>query len=104
LAAAVATGVVDERFRELMRFQIARARAMFRDGAEGLCWLDGASSRLTASAMGVIYAGILSAIEKNSYDVFSRRARLSAGSKIARLPGAWRLARRKDGGRLPDVF
>ncbi len=100
----LAAGIVDDRFRALMKFEIARARALFDVGAEGLCWLDGQSSRLTASAMGVIYAGILSAIEANRYDVFSSRARLSGLQKIARLPGAWRLARRRDGSPLPEVF
>jgi 15-cis-phytoene synthase len=97
-------GVVNENFRELMRFEIDRARSLFRSGAQGLCWLAGDGSRLTASAMAVIYCGILSAIERQDYDVFSRRAHLSTPQKFRRLPSAWRLARRQHDQPLPRVF
>ncbi|HEY7086801.1 MAG TPA: phytoene/squalene synthase family protein [Tepidisphaeraceae bacterium] len=97
-------GVVNENFRELMRFEIARARKLFHDGSDGLCWLAGDGSRLTASAMAVVYAGILDAIEQQRFDVFSRRAHLSLGQKLARLPASWRLARREPDQPLPNVF
>ncbi len=97
-------GVVNENFRELMRFEIARARQLYRGGAEGLCWLAGDGSRMTASMMAVTHAGILDAIERQNHDVFSRRARLSTPQKLARLPRAWRLARRTHDRPLPDVF
>jgi phytoene synthase len=97
-------GVVNDNFRELMRFQIARARRLYDNGAEGLCWLAGDGSRLTASTMAVVYAGILDAIERQRYDVFARRARLTTPRKLRRLPLAWRLARRTPGEPLPDVF
>jgi phytoene synthase len=100
----LAAGRVDEHFRALMKFEIERARGLFREGAEGLCWLADDGSRLTVSAMGVTYAGILSAIERQDYDVFSRRAELTLGRKLGRLPAAWRLANRPDGAPLPDVF
>jgi phytoene synthase len=97
-------GVVNESFRDLMRFEIDRARQLFRAGADGLCWLAGDGSRLTASAMAVIYSGILGAIERQNYDVFSRRAHLSFGQKLARVPRAWKLARRMHEHPLPHVF
>lgn len=100
----LAAGVVNDAFRELMRFEIARARSMYRSGAEGLCRLEGGGSRLTASAMAVIYAGILQAIERQRYDVFSSRAHLTTGQKLARVPRAWQLARRRAGEPLPGVF
>ncbi|MGH7176059.1 MAG: phytoene/squalene synthase family protein, partial [Tepidisphaeraceae bacterium] len=50
-------GVVNENFRELMRFEINRTRQLYRDAAEGLCWLAGDGSRLTASVMAVVYGG-----------------------------------------------
>lgn len=89
---------------ELLRFEVARTRAMYRDGAEGLCRLADDGSRTTASAMAVIYAGILRAIERNGYDVFTRRAHLGMAGKLARLPAARRLARRRAGEAVPDVF
>lgn len=100
----LARGVVNDCFRELMRFEIARARQMYTDASQGLCWLAGDGSRLTASAMSVLYAGILNAIERRKYDVFSRRAHLSFAEKLARLPRAWRLARREIDEPLPLVF
>lgn len=102
--AELARGVVNEKFRDLMRFEISRARQLYRGGAEGLCWLAGDGSRLTASAMAVIYSGILDAIERQDYDVFSKRAHLTTAQKFRRLPAAWRLARRESDQPLPDVF
>ncbi len=100
----LAGDVVNESFRNLMRFEIHRARSLFHAGAEGLCQLPNDGSRFTATAMGVIYAGILRAIERQNYDVFSQRARLSLPQKLLRLPAARRLSRRTPDGPLPDVF
>jgi len=97
-------GVVNDNFRRLMRFEAARARSLYRKGAAGLCWLAGDGSRLTASAMAVIYSGILDAIERQHYDVFRHRAHLTTGQKLRRLPASWRLAKREDGQALPKVF
>src|SRR5581483_7540284 len=69
--------VVNEPFRRLMKFEVARARSLYRDASKGLCWLADDGSRLTASAMAVIYSGILDAIERQGYDVFRRRAHLT---------------------------
>ncbi len=88
----LAAGVVNDCFIRLMRHEIAKARQWFVQGAAGLKYLPNDGSRLTASAMGVIYAGILGAIERQGYDVFRRRASISTLQKIARLPAAWRLA------------
>ena len=100
----LANGAVNENFRELMRFQISRARRLYQEAAEGLCWLADDGSRLTASTMMVVHSGILDAIERNDYDVFSRRARLSSVQKMRKLRTAWRLARRTPGGALPPLF
>jgi phytoene synthase len=100
----LAAGNVDDRFRALMRFEIARARQLFRDGAAGLIALPDDGSRFTAAAMGVIYAGILSAIERQDYNVFSRRARLSTTQKLFRLVKVRRLARRRAGEPVADVW
>jgi len=45
--------------------------------------------RLAIGAASVLYRGILDQIEKNNYDVFSRRASLSLLEKLRRLPAAW---------------
>jgi phytoene synthase len=91
----LAGGVVNDAFVALMKFEIARARELYRMGAEGLCWLGDEGSKLAASAVVLGYSGILDAIERQGYDVFTRRASLSAAQKFGRLPRAWRLARRK---------
>jgi phytoene synthase len=100
----LAAGVVNDNFRELMRFEIARARKMYRDAADGVCWLAGDGSRLAAAVTAVVHAGILNAIERQGCDVFSRRARLTSSQKFRRLPAAWRLARRRAETPVPDVF
>jgi phytoene synthase len=84
---------VDERFIGLMRFQIARARALFTQGAQGLSALPHDGSRSTAALMAVVYGGILSAIEQQGYDVFRQRAHLTTWQKLKRVPTALRLAR-----------
>jgi phytoene synthase len=100
----LAAGVVNDNFRNLMRFQIRRARALFRDGAAGLSHVANDGSRLTAASMAVVYAGILGAIERQAYDVFAGRAHLSTVQKLRRLPKAWRLARRPKDQPVPEVF
>ena len=97
-------GVVNDPFRQLMGFEVDRARSLYRDAAGGLVALADDGSRFTACAMGVIYAGILGAVERQGYDVFARRARLSTARKLARLPRARRLARRPADRPVPDVF
>ncbi|MGH7215337.1 MAG: phytoene/squalene synthase family protein, partial [Tepidisphaeraceae bacterium] len=100
----LAAGVVNDAFRDLMRFEIARARALYREAAEGLCWLADDGSRLTASTMAVLSSGLLDAIERQGYDVFARRAGLTTGQKLRRLPKAWRLARRQSDEAMVHVF
>ena len=102
--ADLAAGIVNEPFRQLMKFEIARARTLYQTAAAGLIDLPADGSRFTASAMGVIYAGILTAIERQDYDVFTSRARLTTAQKILRLPAALRLTRRTNIHPVPTVF
>jgi phytoene synthase len=94
-------GRMNEAFVSLMRFEIARARELYRLGAEGICWLGDEGSRLMVSMLALAHSGILDAIERGGYDVFGRRAELTTGQKFRRLPAAWRLARRRHDQRLP---
>jgi phytoene synthase len=100
----VGVAAVSAPFQDLMRFQIARARDLYRQGAEGICWLEGDGSRLTASMLAVLHSGLLAAIERRGYDVFSRRPRLSAAARLRRMPQAWRLAWRAADRPVPEVF
>ncbi|MGZ9236095.1 MAG: squalene/phytoene synthase family protein, partial [Anaerolineales bacterium] len=45
--------------------------------------------QLAIGAASVFYQGILDEIEKNDYDVFTRRASLNTFAKVRRIPSLW---------------
>ncbi|MGG5258302.1 isopentenyl-diphosphate Delta-isomerase [Phycicoccus avicenniae] len=67
-------------WRELMAFQVARNRRLYREADEGLAALPGASRRCVATAR-VLYARILDRIEDAGYDVFAGRVRVPTPAK-----------------------
>lgn len=79
----LAGAVVNDAFRELMRFEIARTRELF---ARGLALADHVRGAARTDIRLFTRGGesILDAIERNGYDVYRRRPTLSAGAK-ARL-------------------
>lgn len=77
-----------ERFRELMRFQIARARGHYRR-AETLGRLLAPEGRAIFGVMCRTYRGLLDEIERRDFDVFSRRVRLPAWRKGWVFLSAW---------------
>lgn len=89
--ADLATGRVDARWRAFMGFQIARARRLYAEAWPGIALLhhDG---RFAIAAAGGLYRAILDGIERHDYDVFHRRAHVSAAGKLRRLPGLWQQA------------
>lgn len=89
--AFLATGVVNDRWRSLMRFEIARTRRLYDEALPGIALLS-RDGRFATAAAGQLYRLILADIEEHDYDVFSRRAHASAWEKLRRLPGIWRLA------------
>ena len=78
-------GVVDERWRELMRFQIQRARKFFTSAERGIRALS-RDARFPVWAALMLYSGILDEIERNQYDVFRRRAYVPSARKLTCLP------------------
>lgn len=84
----IKSGVVSENFRALMQFEAERARRFYRE-AEKLTPLIDAASRPTFGIMLRIYSGILDSIERNNYDVHSRRARVSTPKKLGIVAQAW---------------
>ncbi len=84
----LAANRIDQRFIALMQFQIARARTFYQQADAGIKLLS-PDTRLTVLAASRLYGGILEAIERNNYDVFTRRASLSLSGKLARLPLIW---------------
>jgi len=83
---------LNENFVEMMRFQIARARNFYLKGEKGIALLE-RDSRFTVLLASRIYSRILDEIERQNYDVFSRRASTSLTQKIFSLPKIWRAAR-----------
>lgn len=81
-------GCNDSRFIALMDFQIARARQYYTSADAGIRLLS-SDSRLPVYLARHNYSRILDQIERNKYEVFSRRAYLSTSEKLAILPRAW---------------
>lgn len=81
---SLASGVVTDKWREFMRFHIARTRDLYSQAWPGIRMLE-REGRLAIAAAGSLYRGILDVIEQNDYDVFSQRASVSTWSKIKRV-------------------
>jgi len=81
-------GIVDERWREFMKFQIERTRLLYREAWPGISLLN-ADGHLAISLAADLYRSILADIEAHDYDVFSRRAHVNTWSKLKRLPAIW---------------
>jgi phytoene synthase len=84
----IAAGIVDDRWRDFMKFQIARVRQIYDESWPGIYMLD-QQGRLAIAAAATFYRAILDDIEAHDYDVFNRRARVSKWGKIRRLPSIW---------------
>ena len=81
-------GVIDDRWKNLMNFQIQRARQYYKEAERGIRILSRDSRWPVWSAL-MLYQGILDIIEANEYDVFSKRAFVPNFKKIIYLPIAW---------------
>lgn len=80
-------GVIDDRWRELMAFEIERARQFYRSAEAGISLLSPDARWPVWSALD-LYKQILDVIEQNGYDVFNRRAYVPSWRKLITLPGA----------------
>ncbi|KFE71281.1 phytoene/squalene synthase family protein [Hyalangium minutum] len=76
-------GQVDNRWRDFMRFQISRARALYARAGAGVDYIEGFGSRRMVRLMGGIYGDILRVIEARDCDVFSERAWVPGRRKLA---------------------
>ena len=81
-------GVVDDRWKAIMKFQIKRAREYYKQAEYGIRYLI-RDSRLPVWASLMLYQGILKEIEANNYDVFNQRAYVAKYKKTLSLPIAW---------------
>ncbi len=84
----IAVGRITDNWRQFMKFQIERTRQLYVESWEGVKLLE-REGQLAIGAASVFYQGILDEIEKNDYDVFTRRASLSALGKVSRIPSLW---------------
>ena len=81
-------GVVTDRWRAFMRFQIERNRRLYDEAMPGIALLN-RDGRFAIAAAADLYRGILDEIERNGYDNFTRRAVVPAGRKLRMLPRIW---------------
>lgn len=75
-------GVVSEPFRSLIQFEIERARDLYRTSDFGIYKLPKRMRKAVLMSR-ILYSEILTCIEKQGYDVFSRRARTNRWQKLA---------------------
>ncbi|MEO0540685.1 MAG: 15-cis-phytoene synthase CrtB [Cyanobacteria bacterium P01_A01_bin.105] len=85
-------GVIDDRWRALMRFQIQRAQKFYREAEQGITVLNPDARWPVWSAL-MLYRKILDVIAENQYDVFNRRAFVPTLRKLLCLPPALLRAR-----------
>ena len=87
---------LNENFTEMMKFQIERARDFYREGEKGIALLE-KDSRFTVLLASRVYSKILDEIEKQGYNIFSKRAYTTKAQKILSIPKIWREAKKMRG-------
>ena len=78
--------VNDQRFKNLMKFEIARARSLYAEALPGISLLH-PGARPAVGAAALIYQAILEEIEAIDYLVFDQRAHTTGWRKLSMLPG-----------------
>jgi 15-cis-phytoene synthase len=81
----LALGCNNEEFKNLLRFQIKRAHQFYAESLPGIKLVDHQASRLVILAMAENYRKILKQIQKNDFNVFTRRAQVSKLKKLLTL-------------------
>ena len=77
----LAAGVVNRPFREMMAFEVERARELFRKGLDLVGTLDG-RIKIDIALFSLGGMKVLDAIEAQDYDVLTRRPELSRAARI----------------------
>ena len=78
-------GTLNDNWRDLMKFQLERARQWFARSEAGVRWLA-PDARWPVWASLRLYRGILDVIEQHDYDVFNKRAFVPKAGKLMDLP------------------
>jgi phytoene synthase len=84
-------GIRDERFRQLMQFEIERTEKLYAEAAELEAWLESDARRVFGS-MVAVYRALLEEIKRLDGDVLTARVRLSRWRKM-RIATRWFLFR-----------
>jgi phytoene synthase len=84
----LADGRLDARWQAFLAFQIERTRRLYSEALPGVALLH-PDGRFAIAAAAELYCGILDDIEEHGGDVFRRRAFITRGEKLRRLPGIW---------------
>lgn len=84
----ILAGQIDERYRALMRFQVARAERLYDEAWPGIAMLH-PDSRFAVGAAATVYRAILPAIVANGYDNHRHRAHVPLWRKLSLLPAIW---------------
>ena len=78
-------GRINQAWKDLMAFQLSRARAWFDRSEAGVRWLS-RDARWPVWTSLRLYRGILDVIERHDYDVFNKRAYVGKLNKFLDLP------------------
>ncbi len=84
-------GRINQAWKDLMAFQLSRARAWFDHSEAGVRWLS-RDARWPVWTSLRLYRGILDVIERHDYDVFNKRAYVGKLNKFLDLPRSFVLA------------
>ena len=82
------SGTMTPNTKNLLAFQVNRARSYYQKAEPGIQLLD-RDSRLPVYLASRNYSRILDKVEENNYDVFSQRAYLNSTEKLRILPKIW---------------
>ena len=82
------SGTMTPNTKNLLAFQVNRARSYYQKAEPGIQLLD-RDSRLPVYLASRNYSRILDKVEENNYDVFSQRAYLNSTEKLRILPKVW---------------
>jgi len=87
-------GEINNQWKELMNFQLTRAREWFEKSEDGIKWLS-SDARWPVWTSLRLYRGILDSIERLDYDVFNNRAFVKNSVKALEIPISFLISRIK---------
>jgi len=87
-------GKINNQWKELMKFQLIRAREWFQKSEDGIKWLS-SDARWPVWTSLRLYRGILDSIERLDYDVFNNRAFVKNSVKALEIPISFLISRIK---------